>query len=209
MTGPGIVGPWRRRRGSLQVYNRNWGSAMYEVWSQGPISKAKSAAIGFRGPTLEIVIISRPDLTEARRRDTPGLDHPNLAGQGQAMTVEGEAWKERVPIGQAQRASAGEGLEEITNGEVNDLSTVETAMTASVDRPREGRAAPGTVVEAALATVIEAALATGVDQEALDRCTMRRIIPSKAHIKATKDRYLGRIFDIHAIRAPQIEPKLI
>jgi len=178
MTGPGIVGLWRSRLGCLQVYNRNWGSAVYEVWSQGPISKVESAVIGFRDPTLEIVIVNIPDPTEARRQDSLGLDRPNLAGQGQAMAVEGEALKEGALIKQAQRASAGEGPEEITNEEVTDLLTVETAMTASVDRPKEGRAAPG--------TAIEAALATGVDEEALDRCTKRRVAPSKAHIKATE-----------------------
>ncbi len=200
MTGPGIVGLWRSRPGCLQVYNRNWGSAVYEVWSQGPILKVESAVIGFRDPTLEIVIINIPDLTEARQ-DSLGLDRPNLAGQGQAMAVEGEALKEGAPIEQAQRASAREGPEEITNEEVTDLLTVETAMTASVDRPKEGRAAPG--------TAIEAGLATGVDEEALDRCTKRRVAPSEAHIKATETVIWAGYSKIHAFRAPRIEHKLI
>lgn len=201
MTGPGIVGPWRSRRGLLQVYNRNWGSAVYEVWSQGPASKVGSGVRGYRGPISKIVVTGRLDLTEARRQDTLDLNHPNSADQGRVMAGEGAALEEGAPIGQAQRASAGERLEEITNEEVTDLSTAETAMTASVDRPNEKRAAPGTVTEAALAT--------GVDAAASDRCTMRRIVPSKAHIKATKDRYLGWISNRHAYRASLIERKSI
>jgi len=156
---------------------------------------------GSRDPTLEIVITNFPDLTEARLQDFLGLDRPNLAGRDQAMAVEGKALKEGAPIEHARRASTGEGLEEVTNEKVTDLLTVGTAMTASVDRPKEGRAAPDTAVE------VDQAM--GVNEAALVRFTNRRVNPSEAHIKATENRQFGWISNIHVFWGPLIEKKPI